>query len=699
MTALLGAMQAPGARARVLALAGDPALGGRVAAARAAARVRLGESAASRTDALQAAIAARPWPADDASLARLHDDLGFWQAAQGRLPEPYAAMLAGHADAVAAYAQALAAELARREAQARRRADAVVAVHTQLGAVRAYRERLLDSPRNEWAMLDRALAGGFVPALAGGDPILNPATLPTGHNMYGIDAEKAPSPQAWSVGKRLGDALIARYRQDHGTSPNKVAFTLWAGDFIHTEGASIAEILYLLGVEPTRDPFGRISGLRLIPARELGRPRVDVVVQTSGQLRDLAASRLGLINRAVAMAAAADDGALANPVRAGTEQTERELKREGMAPAAARRYAGVRVFGGVDGAYGTGIMGMVESGDRWRDAAEVAATYIDNMGAAYGDGELWASNQPGLFRAALRRTDAVVQPLSSNTWGPISLDHVYEFAGGMDLAVRQVTGKDPAAYFNDYRNASSASLGEAKEAIAAEARATLLNDAFIARMAQGGASSAERFAETFRNVYGWNVMKPAAVDPALWDALYDTYVRDGGRPGIGAFFEKQNPYALEEMTAVMLETARKGYWAPAPAVLTDLAARHAALIRRFGPSGTGFVNDNQALAHFIAGRLPEAERTAYAGALQRSRYGTALDGGRAIHLEAVGDKARTAPDRAAAAKDAVRPAPRATAAGDAERPRRRWGVLLGCALAALAVVAGIRRIRRRHAQA
>ena len=34
------------------------------------------------------------------------------------------------------------------------------------------------------------------------------------------------------------------------------------------------------------------------------------------------------------------------------------------------------------------------------------------------------------FEAALTRTDVVVQPRQSNTWGALSLDHVYEFMGG-----------------------------------------------------------------------------------------------------------------------------------------------------------------------------------------------------------------------------------------------------------------------------
>ena len=57
-----------------------------------------------------------------------------------------------------------------------------------------------------------------------------------------------------------------------------------------------------------------------------------------------------------------------------------------------------------------------------------------------------------------------------------------------------------------------------------EARSTLLNPAYIGELQEGGASSAEQFAETFRNTYGWNVMKPA--DDALWNELYEVYVDD-----------------------------------------------------------------------------------------------------------------------------------------------------------------------------
>lgn len=88
-----------------------------------------------------------------------------------------------------------------------------------------------------------------------------------------------------------------------------------------------------------------MGGLSLIPSEALGRPRIYVVVQTSGQLRDLAASRLFLINRAVRMAAEAADDQYDNQVLAGVEESERYLIDKGVSPKQAREMSQYRVFG------------------------------------------------------------------------------------------------------------------------------------------------------------------------------------------------------------------------------------------------------------------------------------------------------------------------------------------------------------------
>lgn len=478
---------------------------------------------------------------------------------------------------------------------------AVNEVERSIRHINDYREALLNSPQRELNSLLNALNGGYTEPTPGGDPIANPNTLPTGRNMYAINAEATPTESAWEKGVALAKQTIDTYKRRHNDSiPRKVSYTLWSSEFIETGGATIAQVLYMLGVEPVRDAFGRVSDLKLIPSAELGRPRIDVVVQTSGQLRDLAASRLFLIQRAVQMAAAAADDRYENQVAASTTEIEKILTEKGVSPKEARQLAAYRVFGGANGMYGTGIQEMTEAGDRWEKESEIAKVYLNNMGAFYGSEKEWETFREYAFEAALSRTDVVVQPRQSNTWGALSLDHVYEFMGGMNLAVRNVTGKDPDAYLSDYRNRNHMRMQEVKEAIGVESRTTILNPTYIREKMKGGASSADGFAEFITNTYGWNVMKPAAIDKQLWDNIYKVYVEDEFNLGVKEFFEKQNPAALEEMSAVMLESARKGLWKASEEQIGQLTQLHTALVSKYRPSCSGFVCNNSQLRQFIA---------------------------------------------------------------------------------------------------
>ena len=487
---------------------------------------------------------------------------------------------------------------------------AILEVERTIKNIGLYKKQLQESPEQELASLVNALNGGYTPPSPGGDPIVNPNTLPTGRNMFAINAEETPTETAWEKGVQLAKSTIDMYRKRHdGAYPQKVSYTLWSGEFIETGGATIAQVLYMLGVEPIRDAFGRVSDLKLIPSQELGRPRIDVVVQTSGQLRDLAASRLFLVNRAVEMAAAAQGDKYENKVAAGVVESERALIERGISPKDAREMATFRVFGGANGGYGTGITGMVEAGDRWESEEEIADTYLNNMGAYYGSEKNWEAFRQFAFEAALTRTDVVIQPRQSNTWGALSLDHVYEFMGGMNLAVRHVTGKDPDAYFSDYRNRNNNRMQELKEAIGVESRTTIFNPAYIKEKMKGDASSANTFSEIVRNTYGWNVMKPQAIDKELWDEIYNVYVKDKFHLGMQEYFEEKNPAALEEMTAVMLETARKGMWQASEQQIADISQLHTELVNKYRPSCSGFVCDNAKLRDFIASKVsPEAGR-------------------------------------------------------------------------------------------
>ncbi|MDO5075140.1 MAG: cobaltochelatase subunit CobN [Bacteroidales bacterium] len=503
-------------------------------------------------------------------------------------------------------------------------AFAVMEVERTIKNVGRYREHLLRSPQLEIDAMIDALSGGYIKPGPGGDPIANPNALPTGRNMYSINAEATPSEAAWEKAKHLVKNTLDTYRRRHNDSlPRKVSYTLWSSEFIETEGATIAQALYMLGVEPVRDPFGRVNDLRLIPSQELGRPRIDVVVQTSGQLRDLAASRLFLIQRAVRMAAEAKDETFTNEVVAGVEESERVLVEKGVSPKDARELAARRVFGGVNGNYGTGIQGMVMASDKWEGEKEVADTYLNNMGAFYGDEKRWEEFQKESFTAALTRTDVVVQPRQSNTWGALSLDHVFEFMGGLNLAVRNVTGKDPDAYLSDYRNRNRVRMQEVKEAIGVESRTTIFNPEYIREQMKGEATAAAGFEEYVKNTFGWEVMKPEAIDDQLWSEIYEVYVKDKHKLGTREFFESKNPAALQTITGVMLESVRKGMWKASNEQVQTLAKVHTELVAKYGSAGTQFAGGNQTLNKYIASKVDAEAAKTYEQQIDKMREAAA----------------------------------------------------------------------------
>ena len=475
------------------------------------------------------------------------------------------------------------------------------------------KELLLASTQAELDNMLHALNGGAIAPAPGGDPVMNDNVLPTGRNMFSINPDNTPDEQAWEDGKRLAEETLSRYRKEHGDYPQKVSYTFWAGEFIATGGATIAQALWMLGVEPQRDSQGRIGALRLVPLSELQRPRVDIVVQVSGQLRDIADSRLKLLTEAIRMASEADDEMplYVNYVRRNTQLRQQELAAQGLDATQASQLSVLRVFGPANNGYSTGMMNYIERSGSWDDNRELVANYLNNMCAAYGDDDHWGVCQKDLFTAALQETDMTVQPRQSNTWGPLSLDHVYEFSGGLSMAVKTLSGKEPDVVMADYRNPARRRLQGLREAIDIEARTTILNPVFIKERMKGDEGTAQMFGETFRNIFGWNVTRPSALDPQLYGQLYDLYIADSEQLGIHEFFEQKNPAALQAITAVMLESARKGYWQPAPQQLQNTLKLHTDITRENGAACTDFVCNNPKLQQFIAGNLPESAARQY----------------------------------------------------------------------------------------
>jgi cobaltochelatase CobN len=67
----------------------------------------------------------------------------------------------------------------------------------------------IDACKIEIPRILNALEGKYIPPGPCGDPVRDPAVLPTGRNPFGFNPDKIPTKEAWGVGKNLGDQLLA----------------------------------------------------------------------------------------------------------------------------------------------------------------------------------------------------------------------------------------------------------------------------------------------------------------------------------------------------------------------------------------------------------------------------------------------------------------------------------------------------------
>lgn len=481
-----------------------------------------------------------------------------------------------------------------------RRALLQDSVHAQeqLGAeawsrAREYQRRLLACGA-EITNLLHALDGRFVPPGPGNDPVRNPSAVPTGRNMYALNPEEIPTRTAWEVGVELGRQLLAKR-----PGLTKVAFDLNAFETMRDYGVLEAEILWLLGVEPVWDENDLVIDVRVVPRAELEHPRVDVFLAIAGAMRDNFPSRVRLLDRAIRLAAAQDESD--NHLRRGTIEQEQALRAAGFSADRAANLAPARIFGQKPGEYGTRILYLVPQSGQWEAESDVASVYLENMAYVYTD-DLWGERIDGLYEVALQNVDLVLRNWASNMMSPLSNHHVYEYAGGLSMAVEAVNGSQPDLLINDVRERDP-SLREFDSVMREEFHSTLLNPKWATGMKEHGYAGAGQMSELVKNAFGWEVTRSGTVGQATWDAIHDMYVEDLEGLGLREWFAQVNPGAFQEIAATLLEANRKGYWEASEETLYELARAYAESVAEHGHSAGLVAGGNQALRKVVRNLL------------------------------------------------------------------------------------------------
>jgi cobaltochelatase CobN len=446
--------------------------------------------------------------------------------------------------------------------------------------------RIEVSARAELDALAAGLAGRYIAAGPGNDPIRNPDAVPTGKDFYGFDPSRLPTTATFSAGSRLATDLVASYRKRHdGQFPDRLVFNLWGTETSRHEGVMEAQILALMRVRPKWDARGRVQGVELIPQTELDRPRVDVTLIPSGLYRDLFPNLMLLLDQAVNVVKT--DTSADNPLLQNIAAAQAALEAQGVAPDEAERFASVRLFSVPSGTYGAGLDHVIQQADSWTNEEQVAGVFFNRMSHLFGQG-FWGTRaasgtnadlSPMLLRLALKGAKGVVHSRSSNVYGAIDSDDFYQYLGGTAMAVREVNGKSAETLITDLSNPKAGETITLERYMGREMRARYLNPKWIEAMLNEGYSGARMIRQVTDNLWGWQVTVPDAVDGAKWQEMYETYVQDRHALGIREKFKAaENLAAYKAIVDRMLTVVEKGYWQAAPETIAHLRQMQTELI-------------------------------------------------------------------------------------------------------------------------
>ncbi|GAA2475972.1 cobaltochelatase subunit CobN [Winogradskya humida] len=417
----------------------------------------------------------------------------------------------------------------------------------------------LEKTTDELTNVLHALEGGYVPAGPSGSPLRGLINvLPTGRNFYSVDPKAIPSQLAWETGQAMAESLLKRYREDYGDWPKSVGLSAWGTSAMRTAGDDIAEILALMGVRPIWDPASRrVTGMEPIDLDELGRPRIDVTVRISGFFRDAFPHVVAMLDDAVGLVAGLEETPEQNFVRAHALADVEADK--------TWRQATTRIFGSRPGAYGAGILPLIDSRN-WRGDADLAEVYAVWGGFAYGRG-LDGAEARGDMETAYKRIDIAAKNIDTREHDIADSDDYFQYHGGMIATVRALTGRAPAAYIGDSTNPDATKTRSLTEETARIFRARVVNPRWIAAMRRHGYKGAFELAATVDYLFGYDATAGVVAD-WMYEQLAASYVLD---PENQKFMTQSNPWALHSITERLLEAADRKLWeAPDPSTLAAL---------------------------------------------------------------------------------------------------------------------------------
>jgi len=401
---------------------------------------------------------------------------------------------------------------------------------------------------DEMGGLFHGFGGGYiVPGPSGLITRGKPEVLPTGRNFFSLDPTRVPTEAAWGVGCKLADGLILKYKGEHGRIPENVAMYWMSGDIMWADGEQLAQMMYLIGVEPIWKG-GSVRGYRVLSLEELGRPRIDLTIRVSEITRDCFYNCIEFLDQAIREVASLNEPPEQNYLRKRTVENGE----------------GPRIFASPPGTYGNGVKLAVYA-SAWEGEKDLSDVFIYWNGYAYGKGVFGEESHDRLI-SQLKSVDLTFNKTVTDEYDLLGCCCYFGTHGGLTTAAREISKKDVSAYYGDTRDLDRVAIRSLADEVRRVVRTKLLNPKWIEGMKRHGYKGAGDISKRVGRVYGWEATTQE-VDDWIFDDIAKTFILDDE---MRKFFEENNPWALEEMGRRLLEAHQRGLWKADEMVIDEL---------------------------------------------------------------------------------------------------------------------------------
>lgn len=300
-----------------------------------------------------------------------------------------------------------------------------------------------------------------------------------------------------------------------------------SSEIMVTSGQSLGVIFNLLGVRPVYSS-GVLIGTEVIPLSELGRPRIDVLIQAAVNFRDLCMYPLEILDDAVRKVAVLNESPEMNYIRKHYLTLKADLKdvlrgqglSEEDSDSKADLLASSRIFSLPLSAdtHAVSLGRMILYSDSWTEDT-LASTYLDYYTFIYGRN---IEGIPG--RMLVERFIGTVDTTLAISYHTQPGRTYYTGSVTLNFIVRYLTGKDITSYIAGTAQ-GRLSVKTLSDALSDDVTLTLLNPHWRDSMLREGYSGRNTIAVFIRNLYVSDALG-RVIDPSVWNSVRDIYFRD-----------------------------------------------------------------------------------------------------------------------------------------------------------------------------